>query len=103
MITQFIFPGGELDYIGLSATNLERHGFEIHDVEGLREHFQLTLEHWIERLYKNREAAFAEIGRKKTRMWLLYFALFGRAFERGTIGVFQTLASKRAVGGAGLP
>jgi cyclopropane-fatty-acyl-phospholipid synthase len=103
VITQFIFPGGELDYIGLTATNLERHGFEIHDVEGLREHFQLTLEHWVERLYKNQEAAFAEIGRKKTRMWLLYFALFGRAFERGTIGVFQTLASKRAVGGAGLP
>jgi cyclopropane fatty-acyl-phospholipid synthase-like methyltransferase len=103
VITQFIFPGGELDYIGLTATNLERHGFEIHDVEGLREHFQLTLEHWVERLYKNQDAAFAEIGRKKTRMWLLYFALFGRAFERGTIGVFQTLASKRAVGGAGLP
>ena len=39
-----------------------RRGFEIHDVEGLREHFQLTLEHWVERLYKNQEAAFAEIG-----------------------------------------
>src|ERR1700677_1096829 len=103
VITQFIFPGGELDYLGLSATNLERHGFEIHDVEGMREHYQLTLERWLDRLYENRGVAFAEIGRKKTRMWLLYFSLFGRAFERGTIGVFQTLASKRAVGGAGLP
>jgi cyclopropane-fatty-acyl-phospholipid synthase len=103
VITRFIFPGGELDYIGLTATNLERHGFEVHDVEGLREHFQLTIENWIERLYNNQDAAIAEIGRQRTRMWLLYFILFGRAFERGTIGVFQTLASKRAVGASGLP
>ena len=33
MISRFIFPGGELDYVGLTATNLERHGFEIHDVD----------------------------------------------------------------------
>ena len=25
VITKYIFPGGELDYIGLSTTNLERH------------------------------------------------------------------------------
>ena len=30
VITRFIFPGGELDYVGLTATNLERHGFEVH-------------------------------------------------------------------------
>lgn len=103
VITRFIFPGGELDYVGLTATNLERHGFEVHDIEGLREHFQLTIENWIERLYNNQQAAFAEIGKERTRMWLLYFILFGRAFERGTIGVFQTLASKRNVGASGLP
>ena len=27
-LNRFIFPGGELDYLGLTATNLERHGFE---------------------------------------------------------------------------
>ncbi len=103
VINRFIFPGGELDYIGLTATNLERHGFEIHDVESLREHFQLTIEHWLDRLYLRREEAFAEIGRPRARMWMLYFLLFGRGFERGVIGAFQTLASKRNVGSAGLP
>ena len=102
VITRFIFPGGELDYLGLTVTNLERHGFEVHDVEGLREHFQLTIEHWIERLYRNNEAAIREVGRVKTRLWLLYFVMFGRAFERGTIGVFQTFLSKRNVGASGL-
>ena len=102
VITRFIFPGGELDYIGLTSTNLERHGFEVHDVEGMREHYKLTLENWLERLYQQREAAAAEIGATKMRLWLLYFTLFARAFERGTIGIFQTLASKRATGASGL-
>ncbi len=103
VITRYIFPGGELDYVGMTATNLERHGFEVHDVEGLREHFQLTIEHWLRRLNANKEAAYMEIGKSKARLWMLYFTLFGRAFERGTVGVFQTLASKRHVGASGLP
>jgi cyclopropane-fatty-acyl-phospholipid synthase len=36
-------------------------------------------------------------------LWLLYFALFARAFERGPTLVFQTLATKREVGPSGLP
>ena len=102
VISRFIFPGGELDYLGLTITNLERHGFEVHDVEAMREHYQLTLEHWLERLYQSREIAAADIGRTKLRLWLLFFTLFARAFERGTVGVFQTLASKRRVGASGL-
>ncbi len=102
VITRFVFPGAELDYVGRTHTNLERHGFEIHDVEGMREHYQLTLEHWLERLYQRRDEAIAEIGMAKTRLWLLYFTLFARGFERGTIGIFQTLASKRNTGPTGL-
>ena len=102
VLSRFIFPGGELDYVGLTATNLERHGFEVHDVEGMREHYKLTLERWLERLYQSREIAAAEIGKTKMRLWLLYLTLCARSFERGTIGVFQTLASKRNVGASGL-
>jgi len=103
VITRFIFPGGELDYIGLTLTNLERHRFEVHDVEAWREHYQLTLEHWVARLWQNREAARNEIGWPKTRLWLLYFSLFAIAFQRNTVSVFQTLASKRRTGPSGLP
>lgn len=103
VITKFIFPGGELDYIGLTLTNLERHRFEVHDVESWREHFQLTLENWTQRLWDSRESAREEIGWPKTRLWLLYFALFAVAFERNTVSVFQTLASKRRTGPSHLP
>jgi cyclopropane-fatty-acyl-phospholipid synthase len=103
VITRLIFPGGELDYIGLTVSNLERHRFEVHDVESWREHFQLTLEHWLQRLWDNKEPAQKEIGLEKTRLWLLYFSLFAASFERNTISVFQTLASKRKTGPASLP
>jgi cyclopropane-fatty-acyl-phospholipid synthase len=103
VITRFIFPGGELDHIGMTVTNLERHGFEVHDVENWREHFQLTLEHWTARLAAHEAEAIAEIGEARTRLWLLYFSLFAMGFERGTCLVFQTLATKRRVGPSGLP
>ncbi|MDB5682946.1 MAG: SAM-dependent methyltransferase [Sphingomonas bacterium] len=103
VINRFIFPGGELDHIGMSVTNLERLGFEVHDVESFREHYVRTLKMWSDRLYANRVAAEAEIGAARTRLWQLYFALFGLGFERVLCGNFQTLASKRQPGASGLP
>ncbi len=102
-IVNYIFPGSELDHIGGSVTSLERYGFEVHDVEAWREHYARTTRLWCERLYANREAAEREVGAAKTRLWLLYLAGVSLGFERGTIGIFQTLASRRAKGPSGLP
>lgn len=102
-IVNYVFPGSELDHIGQSVASLERHGFEVHDVEGWREHYARTTRLWCERLYAQREAAEREVGAPKVRLWLLYLAGVSLGFERGTIGIFQTLASKRAKGPSGLP
>lgn len=102
-LVRYIFPGGELDHLGMSIANLERHGFEVHDVEGWREHYQRTTRLWWERLEANRAHAEAEIGPERTRMWLLYLAGCSLAFERGGALVNQTLASKRRKGASGLP
>jgi len=102
-LVRYIFPGGELDHIGMSAANLERHGFEVHDVEGWREHYARTCRLWHDRLVANKDAAIREAGEVKTRMWIAYFAGCAIAFERATVGIFQTLASKRARGPSGLP
>lgn len=103
VITKYIFPGAELDHIGQTVTNLERYGFEVHDVENLREHYQMTLEHWVDRLWKNKEKAVKEVGVSKMRLWLLYLSLFAISFDRGTNNLYQTLSSKRCVGPSGLP
>ncbi|MGX5736626.1 class I SAM-dependent methyltransferase [Bosea thiooxidans] len=102
-LVRYIFPGGELDHLGMSIANLERHGFEIHDVEGWREHYQRTTRLWWERLEANKAKAEAEIGPERTRMWLLYLAGCSLAFERGGALVNQTLVSKRRKGSSGLP
>ena len=102
-LTQYIFPGGELDTIGRTVTRLETSGFEIHDVEGWREHYQRTCRNWHDRLLSRMEAAIAEVGSVKARIWLLYLAGCSLAFERNSVGIYQTLASKRVKGASGLP
>ena len=103
VITRFIFPGGELDTIGMTVTNLGRSGFEVLDVENLREHFELTLRQWSSRLYAARDQARDLVGHARTRLWLIYFALFSKGFERGSALVYQTVARRRRPGSSGLP
>ena len=102
-LVNYIFPGGELDHIGGTTDAMERNGFEIHDTEGWREHYGRTCRLWTERLHANREAAYREAGEAKTKIWLLYLAGCALAFERGTVGIFQTVATKRARGASCLP
>lgn len=102
-ITRFIFPGGELDTLGMTTTALGRHGFEVLDVQTLREHFERTLRIWSQRLYANRERAVALAGAPRTRLWLVYFALFARGFQRGAVNVHQTVARRHRAGASGLP
>jgi cyclopropane-fatty-acyl-phospholipid synthase len=101
-LVKYIFPGGELDHVGLSIANLEAARFEVHDVEAWREHYQRTTRLWHDRLWARRAEAEAEVGPETTRTWLLYLAGCSLAFERGAVGIFQTVASKRAKGASGL-
>ncbi|MNE11415.1 Mycolic acid cyclopropane synthetase [compost metagenome] len=87
----------------MTVTNLGRLGFETLDVEDMREHFELSLREWTRRLYERREAAYRLAGEARTRLWLVYFALFAKGFERGAVQVYQTVAQKRRAGPSGLP
>ncbi|WP_029418140.1 SAM-dependent methyltransferase [Brevundimonas bacteroides] len=102
-ISRFIFPGGELDTIGMTVTNLGRLGFEVLDVEDLREHFQRTTAEWSRRLMARRDEAVAMVGEERTRLWLIFFAMCAKGFERGSILVYQTVAQRRRAGPSGLP
>ena len=102
-IIRYIFPGGMLDHLAMSISNLELHGFEVHDVEAWREHYVRTAKLWHDRLSANRSAAEREVGRVKTRLWIAWLAGCTIAFTHGSIGIFQTLASKRVRGLTDLP
>ena len=102
-IVRYIFPGGAVDHLGTSISNLERYGFEVRDVEAWREHYARTTRLWHDRLAAQRAAAEREVGAVKTRLWLAYLAACSVFFENNEAGIFQTLASKRAKGPSGLP
>jgi cyclopropane-fatty-acyl-phospholipid synthase len=102
-IAKYIFPGGELDDIGHSIVAMERAGFEVHDVEAWRLHYARTCRLWCERLTAERERAIAYVGEEKYRIWVAYLAGVSLAFSRGTLRIFQTLASRSAKRAPQLP
>ena len=102
-LVRYIFPGGELDHIGMSVANLERARMEVHDVEAWRMHYARTTRLWHDALHARRAEAEALVGAEKTRMWLLYIGGCSLAFERGAVGIFQTLASRRSKGHLPVP
>ena len=93
-INRYVFPDGELDCVSNIQLGMERAGFEIHDVEGLRPHYALTLRHWVQRLEANRDAVLREVDEPTYRVWRLYMAACALDFEAGTTGVYQILASR---------
>ena len=94
-INRYVFPDGELDCVSNIQLGMERAGFEIHDVEGLRPHYALTLRHWVQRLEANREAALREVDEPTYRVWRLYMAACALEFETGGTGIYQILVSNR--------
>ena len=102
-VRRYVFPDGELVPLPVTLAAAEGAGFEIRDVESLREHYALTLRHWVARLETNRDAAAAAAGELAYRVWRLYLSGSGHAFATGRLGVFQTLLAKPDHGEAGLP
>lgn len=94
LILKYIFPGSELDHIGHSVESMEAAGFEVHDVEGLREHYAQTTRLWCQRLSARKDEAIALVGEAKYRLWVAYLAGVSFAFKNGTIRLFQTVATR---------
>jgi cyclopropane-fatty-acyl-phospholipid synthase len=94
-INRYVFPDGELDTVSNVQRVMERAGFEVLDVEGLRPHYGLTLRHWVARLECRKTEAQALVSESTYRVWRLYMAACARQFEEGAIGVYQILASNR--------
>ncbi len=93
-VEEYVFPGGELTHVSRVIDGLAAQGLELLDAEALREHYGRTLWHWVDRLEQNTEAARAEVGEEKFRIWRIYLAGSAHAFDRGWLNLFQLLAGK---------
>ncbi|NML53186.1 class I SAM-dependent methyltransferase [Streptomyces sp. R302] len=100
-IDAYVFPDGELAPMGRTLTALEDAGFEVRDVEALREHYALTLRRWVANLEGQWDRAVRLTSPGRARIWRLYMAASAVSFERNRIGVNQFLAVKTPPSGAG--
>ena len=57
-----MFPDGELHEVGTVVSTMQNTGFELRHLETLREHYALTLRHWVENLEANWDSAVREVG-----------------------------------------
>jgi cyclopropane-fatty-acyl-phospholipid synthase len=90
-IGRYVFPDGELFDVGRVVLALEEAGFEVRDVESLREHYARTLRAWVGNLQEHWQAAVAEVGVRRARVWQLYMAASANGFADGGISVHQVL------------
>ncbi|MGW4159417.1 class I SAM-dependent methyltransferase [Streptomyces sp. NPDC004788] len=103
-IDAYVFPDGELSPMGSTLTTLEEAGFEVRDVEAIREHYALTLRQWVANLEQEWDRAVRFTSPGRARIWRLYMAASAVSFERNRIGVNQFLAVKTpGSGDSGLP
>jgi cyclopropane-fatty-acyl-phospholipid synthase len=103
-IDRYVFPDGELAPIGSTITELEAAGFEVRDMESIREHYALTLRSWVANLEAHWPEAVSLVSPARARIWRLYMAASALAFEQNNIGVNQVLAVRTgAAGGSGMP
>jgi cyclopropane-fatty-acyl-phospholipid synthase len=103
-INRYVFPDGILVPAAPVIEAAERVGFETRDLESLREHYVITLRHWVRRLECHERDAVRLVGDLVYRVWRLYMAGSAYGFRSGRIGVLQTLFAKPdRRGSAGLP
>lgn len=104
-IWRYVFPDGELLPVGEVVTAAERAGFEVRDLESLREHYAETLAAWLARLEARWDRAVEIGGERTARLYRLYLAGSAVGFRLGRTSVYQLLLARRTASGAatGLP
>jgi len=88
---RYVFPDGELLDVGDTVRSMERAGFEVRDVECLREHYARTLRNWVANLEAEWERAVELAGEARAKVWRLYMAGSAVGFEDGGISLHQVL------------
>ena len=91
---KYSFPDSELVDIATISKLAESVGFETRDVQNLREHYALTLRHWLQRLETNHDEAARAVGEVAYRCWHLLVAFSKYFMDTGLLAEFQTVFGK---------
>jgi len=100
---RYVFPDGELLPISKNLSYAEKVGFEVRDVESLRDHYLLTCRAWLRRLEEKADEARRATDDVTYRIFRLYLAISALGFRLGRINLYQSLLLKSPNGESGLP
>jgi cyclopropane-fatty-acyl-phospholipid synthase len=99
----YVFPDGELVPLSTLSRTAELAGFEVRDVENLREHYALTLRHWVRGIQENAEQARRLVDDVTFRIWRLHMAGSAHYFQSRKLELYQSLLLKNENGQSDLP
>jgi cyclopropane-fatty-acyl-phospholipid synthase len=98
---RYVFPDGELHEVGTMVSMFQAHGFEVRHLESLREHYAITLRHWVSNLSKRWDEAVEEVGEQRARVWKMYMSGSAVGFENHHLEIHQILCAKPVDGESG--
>ena len=90
-IGRYVFPDGELLDVADVVRAMQQSGFEVRDVESLREHYSKTLHHWVSNLEDRWDEAVGLVGAPRANIWRLYMAASANGFDDGGLAIHQVL------------
>ncbi|HEX3785371.1 MAG TPA: cyclopropane-fatty-acyl-phospholipid synthase family protein [Pseudonocardiaceae bacterium] len=98
-IEGYIAPDMTMRPLGRTLDHLSGAGFEVRDVEAMREHYTRTIRAWGETIDRRAQQLTALAGAGQVRVWRLYMAGGALAFEENRMGVDQILAVRTTAQG----
>ena len=108
-IRKYVFPGGWIPSLADVTIEMERAGLEILDIENLRRHYAITLDHWAERFDRNWDRIRAldpqRFNERFRRLWRVYLYACAEMFRSpvSQTHLFQIVFSKGNVTSASYP
>ena len=93
--TKYIFPGGYNPALSEIVRGYEGTKFFPTDIEVLRLHYALTIDHWYDRTVAAKDRIVALYDERFYRMWTFYLAGAAAAFRTGGMCNYQVQLAKR--------
>jgi len=100
---RYVFPDIQVVPLCTTVRAAEEASFEVRDVESLREHYMITMRHWVYRLETQEDRVCQHVERITYRAWRLFFAAMAHRFKTGRLNLYQTLLVKPDQGTSGFP
>jgi cyclopropane fatty-acyl-phospholipid synthase-like methyltransferase len=94
-MNQYIFPGAAASLCpSAMLASMEKAGWETHTVEGIGNHYAITLKKWHDNWISNKEKILAAYGERWYRIWNLFLAWSVLIGDQGNAACFQVVLNK---------